>query len=146
MDIARTRRTHSRSSSLTGSLFSLLSPSSYTPSVGKSRTPSLSSQSDASTASVGLGLSVGTANPVEEGEEEMSLPVFEVQPAMLAVDLALSPGESRTCECLTSSHVTKLTPSRHIYTSPPLEPPSHLQRPHDSFLIRACSRYVPERR
>lgn len=96
MDIARTRRTHSRSSSLTGSLFSLLSPSSYTPTVGRSRAPSLSSQSDASTAGVGLGLSVGTANPVEEGEEEMSLPVFEVQPAMLAVDLALSPGESRT--------------------------------------------------
>jgi hypothetical protein len=137
MDIARTtRRTHSRSTSLTGSLFSLLSPSSYSPSVGRSKAPSLSSQSDASTAGVGLGLSVGAANPVEEGEEEeMSLPVFEVQPAMLAVDLALSPGESRTCECLASSRVTTLTPNRHIHPPPPLEPPSHLRGPHDPFLI-----------
>lgn len=98
MDIASTRRSHSRSTSLTGSLLSLLSPSSYTPTLGRSRAPSLSSQSDTSPANVGLGLSVGAANPVEEGEEEMPLPVFEVQPAMLAVDLALSPGESRTCE------------------------------------------------
>ncbi|KAG2128752.1 Rgp1-domain-containing protein [Suillus bovinus] len=98
MDIASTRRPHSRSASLTGSLFSLLSPSSYTPTLGRSRAPSLSSQSDTSAANVGLGLgsNVGAANPVEEGEEEMPLPVFEVQPAMLAVDLALSPGESRT--------------------------------------------------
>ncbi|KAG1809812.1 Rgp1-domain-containing protein [Suillus plorans] len=96
MDIASTRRSHSRSTSLTGSLLSLLSPSSYTPTLGRSRAPSLSSQSDTSPANVGLGLSVGAANPVEEGEEEMPLPVFEVQPAMLAVDLALGPGESRT--------------------------------------------------
>ncbi|KAG1814344.1 Rgp1-domain-containing protein [Suillus subaureus] len=98
MDIARTRRPHSRSTSLTGSLLNLLSPSSYTPSVGRSRAPSLTSQSDASSAGVGLGLglSVGAANSVEGEEEEVPLPVFEVQPAMLAVDLALSPGESRT--------------------------------------------------
>ncbi|KAG2135101.1 Rgp1-domain-containing protein [Suillus clintonianus] len=108
MDISRTRtnpRTHSRSTSLTGSLLSLLSPSSYSPSIGRSRPPSLSSQSDASSGGVGLGLSVGAGNGNgngnavgggEEGEEEMPLPVFEVQPAMLAVDLALSPGESRS--------------------------------------------------
>ncbi|KAG2342648.1 Rgp1-domain-containing protein [Suillus weaverae] len=81
MDIARTRRSHSRSASLTASLFSLL------PSAERS---SLTSQSDASSANV------GAANVVEEGEEEMPLPVFEAQPAMLAVDLALNPGESRT--------------------------------------------------
>jgi hypothetical protein len=102
MDIARTHRSHSRSTSLTGSLLSLLSPSSYSPSIGRSRAPSLTSQSDTSSAGVGLGLglglSVGAANSVEEGEEEIPLPVFEVQPAMLAVDLALGPGESRTCE------------------------------------------------
>ncbi|KAG2086672.1 Rgp1-domain-containing protein [Suillus cothurnatus] len=98
MDIARTHRSHSRSTSLTGSLLSLLSPSSYSPSIGRSRAPSLTSQSDTSSAGVGLGLglSVGAANSVEEGEEEIPLPVFEVQPAMLAVDLALGPGESRT--------------------------------------------------
>ncbi|KAG2356055.1 Rgp1-domain-containing protein [Suillus spraguei] len=93
MDISRTRTSRPRSASLTGSLLSLLSPSSYSPSVGRSRTPSLS---DTSSAGVGLGLSVGAASPVEEGEEEVPLPVFEVQPAMLAVDLTLSPGESRT--------------------------------------------------
>jgi len=100
MDIARTHRSHSRSTSLTGSLLSLLSPSNYSPSIGRSRAPSLTSQSDTSSAGVGLGLglSVGAANSVEEGEEEIPLPVFEVQPAMLAVDLALGPGESRTCE------------------------------------------------
>ncbi|KAG0697033.1 Rgp1-domain-containing protein [Suillus ampliporus] len=104
MDIARTRTrgSHSRSTSLTGSLLSLLSPSSYSysPSVGRSRAPSLSSQSDVSAGAgvgLGLGLSVGGNGTIgEEGEEEMPLPVFEVQPAMLAVDLALSPGESRS--------------------------------------------------
>lgn len=93
MDISRTRTSRSRSASLTGSLLSLLSPSSYSPTVGRSRTPSLS---DTSSAGVGLGLSAGAASPVEEGEEEVPLPVFEVQPAMLAVDLTLSPGESKT--------------------------------------------------
>jgi hypothetical protein len=29
----------------------------------------------------------------------MSLPVFEVLPAVLAVDLSLGPGDERRCEC-----------------------------------------------
>ncbi|OAX37755.1 Rgp1-domain-containing protein [Rhizopogon vinicolor AM-OR11-026] len=95
MDIARSRtRTgsvHSRSASLTGSLFSLLTPSTFSPSPSRSRAPSLGSQSD---LSVGVGAGVGLG--VEEGDEEIPLPVFEVQPAMLAVDLTLSPGESRS--------------------------------------------------
>lgn len=53
---------------------------------------------------VGLGLggvSLGLGG-VQEGEgwdPEQSLPVFEVPPAMLAVDLSLGPGEERSCEC-----------------------------------------------
>lgn len=34
---------------------------------------------------------------VDEWDPETALPVFEVRPSMLAVDLALGPGESRSC-------------------------------------------------
>jgi hypothetical protein len=27
------------------------------------------------------------------------MPIFEVPPAMLAIDLSLGPGEERSCEC-----------------------------------------------
>ena len=56
------------------------------------------------TEGVGLGLggvSLGLGG-VQEGEDwdpEQPLPVFEVPPAMLAVDLSLGPGEERSCEC-----------------------------------------------
>ena len=36
--------------------------------------------------------------PEEEVDPELPLPTLEVQPSMLAVDLSLGPGESRTCE------------------------------------------------
>lgn len=38
--------------------------------------------------------------PPEEDEvdSDAPLPTFEVQPSMLAVDLKLDPGESRSCE------------------------------------------------
>ncbi len=46
---------------------------------------------------VGLGLQMG--GDVEESvDPETSFPVFEVQPSMLAVDIVLAPGESRSCE------------------------------------------------
>ncbi|KIJ58929.1 hypothetical protein HYDPIDRAFT_98508 [Hydnomerulius pinastri MD-312] len=105
------RRSHSRSTSLTSGLLSLLSPSSYSaPSTplpssqswtsGRSRTPSVSSASSATLApntptdGVGLGLINGATD--EDVDPETPLPTFEVQPAMLAVDLSLAPGESRT--------------------------------------------------
>ena len=41
---------------------------------------------------------VGTSGDVEEEiDPDAPLPTFEVQPAMLAVDLSLMPGESRSC-------------------------------------------------
>ncbi|KAF8845538.1 Rgp1-domain-containing protein [Paxillus ammoniavirescens] len=110
------RRSHGRSASLTSGLFSLLSPSTYsapsTPSPssqprapGRSRTPSLSSTSSATlvntptptpTATNGVGLGLINGGTEVDVDPETPLPTFEVQPAMLAVDLSLAPGESRT--------------------------------------------------
>jgi len=59
---------------------------------------------DHETEGVGLGLGgveLGLGG-VQEGDEwipEQAMPVFEVPPAMLAVDLSLGPGEERCCEC-----------------------------------------------
>ncbi|KAH7908781.1 Rgp1-domain-containing protein [Hygrophoropsis aurantiaca] len=103
------RRSHSRSASLTSGLLSLLSPSTYSPSpspfqasqswtsLHRSRTPSQSSLSPPAqppSNGVGLGLINGAAE--EDVDPEAPLPTFEVQPAMLAVDLTLAPGESRS--------------------------------------------------
>lgn len=106
------RRSHGRSASLTSTFFSLLSPSTYsTPSTplpssqswapGRPRTPSMSSASSGPPVSgqqngVGLGLINGGTE--EAVDPDTPLPTFDVQPAMLAVDLILGPGESRTCE------------------------------------------------
>ncbi|KAF8551929.1 Rgp1-domain-containing protein [Imleria badia] len=99
------RRSHSRSASFTSSFFSLLSPSapssplpssqSWAP--GRSRTPSVSSPStpvNGQQNGVGLGLLNGGTE--EDIDPDEPLPTFGVQPAMLAVDLMLGPGESRT--------------------------------------------------
>ncbi|KAF8446407.1 Rgp1-domain-containing protein [Boletus edulis BED1] len=104
------RRSHNRSASLTSSFLSLLSPSTYSaPSTplpssqswapGRSRTPSVSSVSSATPAGgqqngVGLGLINGGTE--EDVDPDVPLPTFDVQPAMLTVDLMLGPGESRT--------------------------------------------------
>ncbi|OBZ78729.1 hypothetical protein A0H81_00275 [Grifola frondosa] len=45
-------------------------------------------------SSVGLGL--GTVEDEEDIDPDAPLPTFEVQPSMLAVDLSLAPGESRS--------------------------------------------------
>lgn len=46
----------------------------------------------------------GRVGPVGGGGEDGApLPVLDVQPSMLAVDLALGPGESRTCESSSTS-------------------------------------------
>ena len=47
-----------------------------------------------------LGLDVPNSGD-EKIDPEEPLPTFDVQPAMLAVDLSLAPGESRSCEFLT---------------------------------------------
>lgn len=119
--IQERRRSHGRSTSLTSSFFSLLSPSTYSaPSTpltssqswapGRSRTSSVSSLSSGIPANghqngVGLGLINGG---VDEGIDlDAPIPTFDVQPAMLAVDLMLAPGESRTCEPSVYSQETR---------------------------------------
>ncbi|KAG6817284.1 hypothetical protein H0H87_010626 [Tephrocybe sp. NHM501043] len=117
----RRRPTHSRSSSFSTGLLNLLSPMSPTPGTfNPSPVPSPSHRSRPSTAGlpaspmsprfssspgVGLGIGMGTvAGPAgpspgiaeEDVDPEAPLPTFEVQPAMLAVDLSLLPGESRS--------------------------------------------------
>lgn len=51
------------------------------------------------TPGTGAGIAAGPSEPVEEEEidPDEPLPSFEVQPAMLGVDLSLMPGESRSC-------------------------------------------------
>ena len=78
------RRNHSRASSFSGSLLSMLSPSSLVSSVS-------------SPSAIGGGR---TGGDVEDIDPDAPLPTFDVQPAMLAVDLSLLPGESRTCKSI----------------------------------------------
>ncbi|KAI0358916.1 Rgp1-domain-containing protein [Trametes cingulata] len=104
------RGSHSRSSSLSAGLFSMLSPTSLMSSPSqqnfvpghRARTPSMFSllsngQGPPASRSGGVGLGLGTSMPEEdEVDPDMPLPMLEVQPSMLAVDLSLGPGESRT--------------------------------------------------
>lgn len=114
---------HTRSFSASG-LLSILSPTSLVSSIsspspasgsGRWRTSSISGGASTSTSSSSspasskfggsisspnvLGLDVPNSGGGEVDPEE-PLPTFEVQPAMLAVDLSLGPGESRSCEFL----------------------------------------------
>ncbi|KIN99061.1 hypothetical protein M404DRAFT_823743 [Pisolithus tinctorius Marx 270] len=96
-----------RTLSLASGLFSLLSPtsSSSAPSSplqssspwrsGRPRTTSVTSATP-STASSSPSTNGFNDTEEENVDPEMPLPTFEVQPAMLAVDLSLAPGESRT--------------------------------------------------
>ncbi|KAI0294813.1 Rgp1-domain-containing protein [Russula brevipes] len=99
-----------RSASIAGSLWGLISsPASAVLSPGhRARVPSYggspirpAKMANHGTEGVGLGLGgVGLGlNGVQDGEEwdpEQPMPVFEVPPAMLAVDLSLGPGEERS--------------------------------------------------
>ncbi|KAF8879966.1 Rgp1-domain-containing protein [Infundibulicybe gibba] len=103
------RTSHTRASSFSAGLLSILSPSSL---VSSSSTPlsspapwtapyrvrsssGLGPSQNGKTAPNGVGLGISSA-PIEEINPEVPLPTFEVQPTMLAVDMSLSPGESRT--------------------------------------------------
>lgn len=87
---------------------------------------------------------------VDEWDPETALPVFEVRPAMLAVDLSLGPGESRSCKF--SSSPPPLYPSpiftddahlnRYIHSDPPLPSPTNIQRPVPQILIRTSRRVI----
>lgn len=122
----RQMRTHSRSSSFSASILSMLSPSALVSSVSASSPTPNSAYSPASAGSRWRSSSssfsytpytpkgtptsakfpnsgsspsvIGFGNPpAPEIDPEEPLPTFEIQPAMLAVDLALAPGESRSC-------------------------------------------------
>lgn len=116
----RATRTHSRAASLGSSLLSFLSPSTSSTSSGapnasqpftpghRARTPSSSlfssliSTSVSSPADIGRRPGPGADVPRDPADEDpgpdAALPTFDLQPAMLAVDLVLGPGESRSCE------------------------------------------------
>ncbi|KAG6914179.1 hypothetical protein DXG01_001923 [Tephrocybe rancida] len=89
----RRRPTHARSSSFSGGLMNLLAaspvPSSPVPSPQSPRFPALPS------AGLGLGID-GPATEDEDVDPEAPLPTLNIPPAVLAVDLRLAPGESRT--------------------------------------------------
>ena len=87
-------RTSSSSSSMSSSTTTLGGSSSTTSS------PPVSAKFGGSVSSPNvLGLDVPNSRGDEEVvDPEEPLPTFEVQPAMLAVDLSLGPGESRSCE------------------------------------------------
>ncbi|KAI0085709.1 Rgp1-domain-containing protein [Irpex rosettiformis] len=106
------RNMHTRASSLSGSLLAMLSPSTLASSASLAlphasrparhgRSPSVfgsffQSTSSSSTQMNGLGLSMAPAEEEEEVDDDIPLPTFEVPPSMLAVDLKLGPGESRS--------------------------------------------------
>jgi RAB6A-GEF complex partner protein 2 len=126
MDIGVASPPHSRgherrSASIAGSLWGLISsPASAVLSPGhRARMPSYGGSPNlpttrslasagaklANNEAEGVGLGLGGVGfglgAVQEGEEwapEQPMPVFEVPPAMLAVDLSLGPGEERSCE------------------------------------------------
>ena len=110
------RTRHGRSSS--ASFLSILSPSSLLPSVttppnsaasasrwrsssAAAQIPSIPSSNkfyNTNNHTRGLGMNLlGSSSTIEAISPDGPLPTFQVQPTMLAVDLALQPGESRSC-------------------------------------------------
>ena len=134
----RIRATHTRSPSLAAEFFSSLlsptpplSPSPVSPSSpmstnGMSRSGlhrSSASVSDLTSISINAGADDprngdgATTDPDVSVDPEFPLPMFDSQPSMLAVDLSLGPGESKSCAspmlCLYCDD--KLTRSFHRY-------------------------------
>jgi len=113
------RKGHRRSLSLSSSLMSLLSPTLETMSARATTTPPSHLNGKAIAATdrtpihptgpgngAGSGLHIMNQSSLggeilEEIDPELPLPTFEAQPSMVAVDLSLSPGESRSCTSLT---------------------------------------------
>ena len=110
------KRTHSRASSLTSGLLSLLSPSSASvPSspIASSSAPPWKMGSSRTLAGASNVLANGDSQ--EDVDPEMPLPTFEVPPSMLAVDLSLAPGESRTCECPLCEEYLRIELTRYLF-------------------------------
>ncbi|KAH9836631.1 Rgp1-domain-containing protein [Rhodofomes roseus] len=104
------RPRHGRSTSVSSSIFSLLAPTPapqtpvWKPS-HRTHAPSMFSlfssgqPTPTPSSGIGLGLGLGPGGNLggdEDVDPETPLPTFEVQPSMLAVDLSLAPGESRS--------------------------------------------------
>jgi RAB6A-GEF complex partner protein 2 len=118
----RIRATHARSPSLTAEFFSSLlspaSPSSPYSALPPSPLPTTTNgtprsalhRSSASTSNIkSLSISAGADDPRDGNDAtdqdvlvdpESPLPMFDSQPSMLAVDLSLGPGESKSCASL----------------------------------------------
>lgn len=110
------KRTHSRASSLTSGLLSLLSPSSASVSsspIASSSAPPWKMGSSRTLAGASSVLANGDSQ--EDVDPEMPLPTFEVPPSMLAVDLSLAPGESRTCECPLCEEYLRIELTRYLF-------------------------------
>lgn len=148
-----------RSASIAGSLWGLISsPASAVlspghgvrmPSYGGSpnlpTTRSLASSgvklANHETEGVGLGLG-GEGfglDAVQEGEEwipDQPMSVFEVPPAMLAVDLSLGPGEERSCECSKyQGAIGSLGFLSHLYLETAIKPAPDIQGSYPKVLI-----------
>lgn len=94
------RHQHHRSASI----FTVLSPSASAPAwtpTHRQKAPSIFSLFASSSQS---GDDAEPRSAVdEEIDPELPLPTLEMQPSMLAVDLSLAPGESRSCACVCGS-------------------------------------------
>ena len=152
-------RRHGRSSSLSNGLLSMLSSSSSQPSPQpfvpghRARTSSVFSlfsggQAPPPSNRSGLGLGLSTsASEEEEIDPDQPLPTLEVQPAMLAVDLSLAPGESRTCTrfLFVVHHFSEFNVRlclRHVYLDPPGESTPDVSRTRPQVLVPIHSRCV----
>lgn len=98
--LQRSRSGHGRSASLSSSLMSLISPpmpqhQPWSPG-HKARSPSLLASIISPSVSSPAALNNSGSEPVEEVDPSTPLPIYDVQPAVLAVDLVLAPGESRS--------------------------------------------------
>ncbi|KAJ3893392.1 Rgp1-domain-containing protein [Lentinula edodes] len=111
---ASVRRSHSRASSFSSGLLSIFGspfvaspanqqapvsagldqPASFT-SFSALSSPALGPESG-SRLGLGLGWSLGLGQSTEEVDPELPLPTFEAQSTMLAVDMCLEPGESKS--------------------------------------------------
>ena len=154
------RGSHGRSSSLSAGLLSMLSPSSTPPASTsqpfipghRARTASVFSMfgsgqgPPASKSAVGLGLDTTVAD--EDVDPDIPLPTLDIQPSMLAVDLTLAPGESRTCTCndVLVLRSRRLTARRYVFAHLTGEPATHVPRSCAEVLVPVHSGNLPLRR
>ena len=153
---------HSRSSSFSASLLSILSPTSLVSSISNpnpnSRWRSASSTSNTPTSarfpnSNGSSSTSLFGNGTEDIDPEEPLPTYEIQPAMLAVDLSLGPGESRSCAFFSSRPLSWQSAGllifslfrRHLHRQASRQSTSNIQGQVDEVFVRADSWYLPRR-